>query len=174
MYQQKAWLTCQPLAVKVSYLARADWKSKVHRENMALVGVYKFYTCGQLGSFQWIDDDISLEGLLLLTVPFIATGETIFVVQTLRVISSASTGPRTDTLIQMGLGNIPLPQTPLNTPSLPGWPILGKVGLKTQNKYKAVVNIDTIENQPSHRMWIILSSDNINRVGECLYTITHI
>ena len=36
------------------------------------------------------------------------------------------------------------------------------------------VNIETIENKKSYTNWLVLSSENKNKVGECLDTIKNI
>ena len=45
---------------------------------------------------------------------------------------------------------------------------------KCMKKSKVVVKIDTKDNQLSHRMWISLSYDNINKSVEQFNTITQI
>ena len=102
--------------------------------------------------------------------PFSATGENILVVKTVRVIYSSSPCPRMITLIQIRLGDIFIPYLDQRSSSVR----LENIGQKSGKKSKDVVNIENIENELSHRMWICISYDNINKVGECLDTITHV
>ena len=103
----------------------------------------------------------------------IDTGETVWVVKTFRLISSASPGTQIGSLSWMGLVNIFLPDS-YKRPFPVRLINIGQCWENSWNKFNTVVNFDTVENQPSHRIVIILSSYNINNVGECLNNISYI
>ena len=64
-----------------------------------------------MGSFQWIIDDIYLEGILLLIVPFVATGGIIMIIKNVSDIYSEYPVPWIGKLIQRWLVNCSLPDT---------------------------------------------------------------